>query len=200
MTVAAPGSAVLYTIASGFRGGKRCVAACPLGTAIGCGLMAALSSTGLGALITSSPAAYVGLQVASGLVLVWLGIQSWRAGAVNLGAAGKAAKDGSEKTTFAKIFWSALVLQASNPMLIVFLLSLMPPFIKADQPYVPQAALLCVLFMVVCFIVHFAYSAAAAFGAERFAGPKFAFWLNRVSAVLFWALGASVAWHAVSGA
>lgn len=77
-----PGSGVLYTIASGFRGGMKCVLASPLGTCLGCSLMSALSATGLGALIANSPAAYGVLQVFSALVLVWFGLQSWRSGAL----------------------------------------------------------------------------------------------------------------------
>ena len=127
-----PGSGVLYTIASGFRGGMKCVLASPLGTCLGCSLMSALSATGLGALIANSPAAYGVLQVFSALVLVWFGLQSWRSGALDLSAAGDPAareglRSGLERFTFRKIFWGAVVLQASNIMLIVFLLSLMPP-------------------------------------------------------------------------
>lgn len=140
-----PGSGVLYTIASGFRGGMKCVLASPLGTCLGCSLMSALSATGLGALIANSPAAYNVLQVVSALVLVWFGLQSWRSGALDLSAASDSAAreglgSGQERFTFRKIFWGAVVLQASNIMLIVFLLSLMPPFIRTEEPYLPQAS------------------------------------------------------------
>ena len=119
-----PGSGVLYTIASGFRGGMKCVLASPLGTCLGCSLMSALSATGLGALIANSPAAYNVLQVVSALVLVWFGLQSWRSGALDLSAASDSAAreglgSGQERFTFRKIFWGAVVLQASNIMLIV---------------------------------------------------------------------------------
>lgn len=163
--------------------------------------MSALSATGLGALIANSPAAYGVLQVVSALVLVWFGLQSWRSGALDLSDAGHSdAREGlgtsPERFTFRKIFWGAVVLQASNIMLIVFLLSLMPPFIRTDQPYLPQAVMLSALFVLVCFVVHFGYSWIAAAGAKRLAGPKFSFWLNRISAVLFWLLAVSVIWNA----
>ena len=108
-----PGSGVLYTIASGFRGGMKCVLASPLGTCLGCSLMSALSATGLGALIANSPAAYGVLQVFSALVLVWFGLQSWRSGALDLSAAGDPAareglRSGLERFTFRKIFWGAV--------------------------------------------------------------------------------------------
>ena len=166
-----PGSGVLYTIASGFRGGMKCVLASPLGTCLGCSLMSALSATGLGALIANSPAAYNVLQVVSALVLVWFGLQSWRSGALDLSAASDSAareglRSGQERFTFRKIFWGAVVLQASNIMLIVFLLSLMPPFIRTEEPYLPQAVMLSALFVLVCFVVHLGYSWIAAAGAK----------------------------------
>ena len=179
-----PGSGVLYTIASGFRGGMKCVLASPLGTCLGCSLMSALSATGLGALIANSPAAYNVLQVVSALVLVWFGLQSWRSGALDLSAASDSAAreglgSGQERFTFRKIFWGAVVLQASNIMLIVFLLSLMPPFIRTEEPYLPQAVMLSALFVLVCFVVHLGYSWIAAAGAKRLPRPRVSLLLSR---------------------
>lgn len=189
-----PGSGVLYTITQGFRGGMRCALASPAGTSLGCALMAALSATGLGALIAASPFWYGLLQGGSALVLIWLGWQSWKAPALDISAAGKP-ESRAPAASFGKIFWGAVVLQASNVMLIVFLLSLMPQFIDADAPYLPQAALLSVVFVAVCFCVHAGYSFLCALGARKLAGPRFSFWLNHVSAVLFWLLAASVLWQ-----
>ena len=53
-----PGSGVLYTVTNGLRGGLRTVLASPLGTTLGVGLMSLISATGLGPLITSSPARF----------------------------------------------------------------------------------------------------------------------------------------------
>ena len=193
ITCFTPGAGVLYTISSGFRGGMKLVLASPLGTTVGCAIMAAISATGLGALIASSPTAYVVLQVVSAAVLAWLGRQNWRAGAVDLSAATRLSMDA---LSFRKIFWSSVTIQATNIMLIVFLLSLMPPFIDPEKAYLPQAVLLSVLFLVVCFCVHLGYSLVAAAGAKYLAGPRFSFWLNRVSALIFWLLAVSVLWSA----
>ena len=72
-----PGSGVLYTVANGFRGGLKTVLASPCGTTLGVALMSAVSATGLGALIASSPLMYAILQLVSAAVLIWLGWQSW---------------------------------------------------------------------------------------------------------------------------
>lgn len=96
--------------------------------------MSLISATGLGALITSSPALYAGLQLVSAAVLFWLGWGSWNAGAVRLDKLGRL--ESNDSLTFSSIFKGALYVQASNVMLIVFLLSLMPQFISPEDDYV----------------------------------------------------------------
>ncbi len=194
-----PGSGVLFTVSNGFRGGLRTVFASPAGTALGVALMTAVSATGLGALIASSPVLYGALQIVSALVLIWLGWNSWQSVSIDLGTVGR--KEAAAGVSFNSVFWSAVVLQATNIMLIVFLLSLMPQFISPEDDYVSRVTLLGVLFVVVCFFVHLGYSFIAALGSRWLSGPRFSFWLNRVSAVLFWLLSVSVIWKAfVDGA
>ena len=152
-----PGSGVLYTVTNGLRGGLRTVLASPLGTTLGVGLMSLISATGLGALITSSPALYAGLQLVSAAVLFWLGWGSWNAGAVRLDKLGRL--ESNDSLTFSSIFKGALYVQASNVMLIVFLLSLMPQFISPEDDYVSRVTLLSVLFVGICFLVHLTVTA-----------------------------------------
>lgn len=203
VTCVTPAAGVVYTVTSGLRGGLPNFLASPAGTTLGVALMCALSATGLGTLIASSPALYAGLQIVSALVLVWLGLQSWRSGTVDLTVAADgvpaAAAGAAHRPSFGKIFRGAVILQASNVMLIVFLLSLMPQFIRPEEPYLPQAAILSALFCAVCFGVHFVYSLLAALGSEHLGGPRFSLWLNRTSAAIFWLLAASVIWQAVAG-
>ncbi len=191
----APGSGVLYTISWGFRGGMQTALASPIGTTLGVAIMCAISATGLGALIASSPFFYGILQFVSAAVLVWLGWQSWSADAVDLSAASQGGSE--EKYSFKSVFWGAVVLQATNIMLIVFLLSLMPQFITPADNYPVRITILSVLFCLACFIVHFGYSYLAAVGSQWLSGERFSWWLNRISAVLFWLLAASVVWGAI---
>ena len=154
-----PGSGVLYTVANGFRGGLKTVLASPCGTTLGVALMSAVSATGLGALIASSPLMYAILQLVSAAVLIWLGWQSWTSASVSLNSLSSSSAEST--VTFRSIFVGAVVLQASNVMLIVFLLSLMPQFIDPSHDYVSRITLLSVLFTVVCFFVHLGRSGRA---------------------------------------
>ena len=78
-------------------------------------------------------------------------------------------------------------------MLIVFLLSLLPQFISPTDPdYAGRITLLITIFVLMCLAVHIVYSYTAVYALKLLSGPRFGFWVNRVSAVLFWLLGLSV--------
>ena len=188
-----PGSGVLYTVTNGLRGGLRTVLASPLGTTIGVGLMSLISATGLGALITSSPALYAGLQLVSAAVLFWLGWGSWNAGAVRLDKLGRL--ESNDSLTFSSIFKGALYVQASNVMLIVFLLSLMPQFIDPEIAYVPQVTFMIAVYALMVFVCMIFYALIAdrmRVFLARGSGPKL---MNKASAVIFMLLACWVLWN-----
>ena len=188
-----PGSGVLYTVTNGLRGGLRTVLASPLGTTLGVGLMSLISATGLGALITSSPALYAGLQLVSAAVLFWLGWGSWNAGAVRLDKLGRL--ESNDSLTFSSIFKGALYVQASNVMLIVFLLSLMPQFIDPEIAYVPQVAFMIAVYALMVFVCMIFYALIAdrmRVFLARGSGPKL---MNKASAVIFMLLACWVLWN-----
>ncbi len=197
ITGVTPGAGVLYTVTSGLRGGLKTALCAPLGNFAGTATMSVISATGLGALIAATPALYTGLQLAGAGVLLWLGWKNLHMKPVDLSRTDAAA--GAARSA-RSIFLGAALLQATNPMLIVFLLSLFPQFIDPAAGYAPQAALLIAIFTGVCFCVHIGYSYTAALSSRYLSGPRFSLWLNRVSAGLFWLLGGSVIWKVAAGA
>lgn len=195
ITCATPGAGVLNTIANAFRYGWPRAWICPLGNAAGVAVMSAVSAAGLGAVIAATPVAFYGLQTIGALVLVWMAIKSWRAPAADPASVAAAhAGDCSGKTKRAQ-FLEAALLQVTNPMLIVYLLSLLPQFVHPEDDYVPRITLLIGLFVVLVWAVHVLYSYTAAFAGRRMKGKIFYMILNRTSAVLFWLLAAGVFWN-----
>ena len=79
LTVATPGPGVLMTLTSSIRYGLRTAVYVILGTATGTVVMAAISSTGLGILIATSPAAYEVIKGLGALYMVYLGVRLFRA-------------------------------------------------------------------------------------------------------------------------
>lgn len=197
VTSLTPGAGVLYTVSNAFRFGKSNAWRSPVGNALGVAFMSAVSATGLGAVIAANALAFTAMQAGGALVLVWLGWKNWKAPAVDLARIGQAGSlsAASRQLPVRRVIPSAAVLQVSNPMLIVFLLSLMPPFISRSAPYGPQAALLSAIFVLICLMVHLVYSYTACFAGRYLRGPRFSWWLNRISAVLFWLCAVGVLWH-----
>lgn len=79
LTVATPGPGVLMTLTSSIRYGLRTAIYVILGTATGTVVMAAISSTGLGLLIATSPAAYEAIKGLGALYMVYLGLKLFKA-------------------------------------------------------------------------------------------------------------------------
>ncbi|MCF0254072.1 MAG: LysE family translocator [Duodenibacillus sp.] len=195
VTVLTPGAGVLYTLTNAFRHGKDYAWCSPCGNTLGVIIMSCLTAAGTGAVIAASPALFCALQGAGALVLAWMGWRSFKAPAVDLAArAGDAAGRPRDARTARRIFFGATLLQATNPMLITFLLSFVPAFIHEGDVYGERIAVLLAIFVACCISVHLGYSYTAACAARLLKGERLSFWLNKVSAALFWLLAASVLW------
>lgn len=187
-----PGAGVLYTVSNAFRYGTRHAWRSPCGNALGCLTIGMLSALGLGGVIAASPVLFFVLQMAGVGVLVWLGWKNWTAPAVDVATLGRMR---GQKLTggAAQVVRNAALLQATNPMLFVFLLSLMPQFVTPGMTgYGWHVAVLTVLFVLICLSVHLGYSYAASLVGDKLRSKRFSWWLNHVSAVLFWLVAASV--------
>ncbi|MDO4937518.1 MAG: LysE family translocator [Sutterellaceae bacterium] len=193
VTCLAPGAGVLFTISNAFRYGIRHAWKSPCGNATGVATMSIISALGMGSVIAASPVLFYGLQTIGACVLIYLGYKSWKAPALNLMAAGKAHGSIELEKASKGVFVSAALLQVTNPMLIVFLLSLLPQFVSPlEEGYAVHVTILLVLFVSICLIVHLGYSYCACLLGTKLRGARFAWWLNHVSAVLFWLLALSV--------
>lgn len=196
ITCVTPGAGVLYTLHNAVNYGVKNAFMSPTGNAIGVAVMSVIAASGMGAVINNSPVLFYGLQTAGCLLMAWFGWKSWKAPAIALkDRLGTPLDPAEQKARNWNILASAAVLQLSNPMLIVFLLSLMPQFIDPKQAYLPQITILIALFVGICWLVHIGYSYSAAMASDRWMGPKFSFYLNKISAFLFWGIGGSVMLH-----
>ncbi len=189
---ATPGAGVLYTLSNAFRYGKSCWWLSPTGNAFGVLVMSIIAACGLGAIIRANEAVFSIIQITGCFVMFWLGWRSWNAPSLNLADAETASKfgDGTKKT----VFWSAARLQTTNPMLIVFVLSLLPQFVSSDGSYALQMTILIGLFVFICWAVHMVYSRTAVVAGQVFHGTRFSWWLNHISGSLFWLIGLMVLW------
>ena len=75
--------------------------------------------------------------------LVYLGLRQWRAAPVALGDVR------APEMSRARLYWTGVVVNATNPKTLFFYAAFFPQFIDPLQPHGPQIALICVTFLVV---------------------------------------------------
>ncbi|MDO5532218.1 LysE family translocator [Sutterella sp.] len=192
LSVATPGAGVLYTVSSALQDGPSTAWAAPAGNVTGALVIGIICAAGLGALLTGSPALFAGMQVVSALLLLWLGWKSFTAPATGFAAVASTPGGGTPWRSIATRFWAGLALQMTNPMLFVYMLSLLPQFVRPEDAYIPRMAWLLFVATVVGFAVQLVYAYAAVWARRFLASPRASLILNRISGTLFVLLALSV--------
>ena len=193
LTCVTPGASVLYTVTSALRLGRSSFMAAPLGNVTGAIVMSLVCAAGLGALVASTPALYTAMQTVCAAMLIWLGWKNWTRPAMDLSTASRATVSHSNLSSNSRAaYFGALFIQITNPMLLVFLLSLMPPFVHPEDEYTSRMTLLIGIFCLICLLVHLGYGFIAAYASQYLKGKRFSYWINHISAVVFWFLAAGV--------
>lgn len=75
--------------------------------------------------------------------LVYLGVRQWRAAPVALGDVRAPA------ASRARLYWTGVVVNATNPKTLVFYAAFFPQFVDPARPHGVQIALLCLTFLVI---------------------------------------------------
>jgi threonine/homoserine/homoserine lactone efflux protein len=75
--------------------------------------------------------------------LVYLGVRQWRAAPIALGDVA------APKVSRARLYWTGVIVNATNPKTLFFYAAFFPQFIDPLLPHGPQIAALCVTFLVV---------------------------------------------------
>jgi threonine/homoserine/homoserine lactone efflux protein len=191
---AIPGPNMLLVMTHGARHGLQGATATMAGCLSALILMLAISAIGLGALLVAWPATFTALKTAGALYVVYLGIKSWRAktgGNANPGAssspAGRAAQNAAAR------FRNGFLVASSNPKAILFAGALLPQFVRADAPKLPQFAALIATFAIVEVSWYVVYAGAGTRIGERLRDPRVARVFNRLTGGIFAGFGAVMA-------
>jgi len=151
--VSVPGPSVAYVIAVALRSGARAALPVIAGQAVSHASFVAITTLGLGTLLLASAEILSVLKLVGAGFLVWLGIRQWRSAPVAIDEAPVA----SPRRRFAQGF----LINLSNPKALVFYAAFFPPFLRPDQPAIPQLVLLGALFLAVFVTVSIVYAVAA---------------------------------------
>ncbi|MHA6324750.1 LysE family translocator [Roseivivax sp. CAU 1753] len=179
-----PGADVMFALASGARGGPRAGIAAAAGISFGSGVHVCLTAVGVAAALHALPGAFAAIRWAGAGYLMYLAVQSWRAGpgrrttgVQDLGAA----------------FRTGFVTNLLNPKVALFILAFLPQFADpARGPVWSQILALGAVFMLSGFVITAAYGAAG--GAVAQVLKDHARAMNRLAALVFGGLAVRLAW------
>jgi threonine/homoserine/homoserine lactone efflux protein len=178
-----PGPIVTLVVANSLAHGQRIGFATVAGASSGNAVLVAAGALGLTTLLALAAELFEVLRWAGVAYLVFLGVQQWRAPAVEPGADERAV---SGKALFAQGF----LVTIANPKSLIFLAAFFPQFVDPAAPWLPQMVLLGVTFLVIGFVL----TAAWGFAADRtrvwFGGRRLRL-RNRIAGSLM--IGAGVA-------
>ena len=190
--VATPGPGVLMTLTSSIRYGLRTAVWVILGTSTGTVVMSMISSTGLGILIATSPAAYETSKALGALYMVYLGVRLFKAKPFSFDLASKEKAMSVTVKQKGTLWLQGITLQMTNPMLIMFFVSLFPQFIDHELAFVPQVVVMTVTYFCTVFCIHFCYGWIASNFRRLLSTPKAAKVINCVGGAFFLFLAARV--------
>jgi threonine/homoserine/homoserine lactone efflux protein len=166
----APGPANLFALATGLEKGPRAglTGVAGMNTASLVWFLAA--ALGLGALMKAFPQAFSILAIVGGVYLAWLGFKALRAA---VDPATKGLEMGNTKGA-QKPFMDGFIVQISNPKVLLFFSAVLPPFIDANRPIVPQLMMFGVGIIGFDIIQMSLYALVGSFMAAKFGEPRFA--------------------------
>jgi threonine/homoserine/homoserine lactone efflux protein len=151
-----PGPSVMLTVAHSLAFGAIRALATVSGAVLAIGVQLLVTLIGMSWLMLILADGFELLRWAGVAYLVFLGVQQWRAPAVEPGADERAV---SGKALFAHGF----LVTIANPKSLIFLAAFFPQFVDPAAPWLPQMVLLGVTFLVIGFV----FTAAWGFAADR---------------------------------
>lgn len=156
--------------------------------------VALLASVGVGAMISTAPAAYALMKIAGGIYLAWLGIKILRSSFGPISETPHHQQEAiSQRVTRLRLFLEAMTVSASNPKSIIFLTAIFPQFLNPSAPIIPQFAVMFTTIIGIVFVIHGTYACLAIYLREKPTSLSLKRWLARLTGTTFVGLGASVA-------
>lgn len=180
-----PGADMMFCLGQGLRGGPRAALAADAGIAVGGMVHVLVAGLGLGALVARAPWLFEVIRWVGVAYLLWLAAQALRAGPVGAvkvaGSSSRAFRDG-------------LLVNLTNPKVILFVLAFVPQFVDVARPVLPQFLVFGAILSLGGLAVNGLVGVGAGGIGQRMArSPGFARWLGRVSAGVFAALAVRLA-------
>ncbi|MGY5138069.1 LysE family translocator [Streptomyces nigrescens] len=135
LVIVIPGPSVLFVIGRALAHGRRTALATVLGNLVGSYALVIAVAWGLGALVESSAAVFMGVKMAGAAYLVYLGVQAFRH-RKEMRAANMEAPTGEQRGDLRTIL-DGIFVGVTNPKGIVFFAAVLPQFVDHSAGHVP---------------------------------------------------------------
>lgn len=176
-----PGADMMFCLGQGLRGGSHAAWAASAGVALGACVHAGVAGLGLAALLATAPWAFEVIRWIGVAYLLWL--------ALNILRRGNVAKD--ETIRAERAFWSAFLVNLTNPKVALFVLAFLPQFIDPARPVLAQFLLFGAVLATGGFVINGVVGTfAGTLGAKLKRGSRL---LDYVTASIFAGLAARLA-------
>ena len=194
ITIASPGPGVILTLSNAIQYGTKPALAGALGISLGILVIAIISATSLGVLLSTSAFAFTVFKYIGAAYLIYLGTKLWRSPAIKLENTIKNNSDHlSCKQHYKVRFKEGLLVSVLNPKPIFFFMSLFPQFINHEQNYLLQFAYLTFTFCAMILVVHTLYTLGASSIKGWLLSPKGSKTVNRAGGSVFILFGFGLA-------
>ena len=171
-----PGLCMTLAMSLGISIGVRRTLWMMFGEVLGIALVGVAAMLGVAALLLASPQVFTAFKLGGAAYLLWTAWRSWHAAPAALG--------GAPSIKPAALFGQGFFTAVANPKAWAFQMALLPPFIDAKAPLLPQMLLLLALMVVIEFTCLLIYASGGRSLSELLLRRGQAQWLNRVAACL----------------
>ena len=180
-----PGADMMFCLGQGLKGGPRAGMAANAGIALGGMVHVTVAGLGLGAAVAAAPWMFEAIRWVGVAYLLWLAITTLRA--APLAADMPAVKVG-------QAFRQGLLVNLTNPKVILFVLAFVPQFVDPARPVLAQFLVFGSILSAGGLAINGVVGVFAGGIGRRLArAPRMAVWLGRVSALVFVGLAVRLA-------
>ena len=176
-----PGADMMFCLGQGLLAGPRAALAADAGISLGAFIHAALAGLGLSAALVAAPWAFEVIRWVGVAYLLVLAVQTLR----------QPPQADLPTVTPGRAFQQALLINLTNPKVILFVLAFVPQFVDQSRPVLPQFLIFGLILAVGGFIINGLVGVfAGSLGQRLLSSPRAATWLGRAMATVFLALAA----------
>ncbi|HSG57370.1 MAG TPA: LysE family translocator, partial [Paracoccaceae bacterium] len=181
-----PGADMMFCLGLGLRSGPRAALAASAGISLGAFIHTALAGLGLSAVIAHLPWAFDAIRWVGVAYLLWLAWGALKAAPMQAAAL---------RVPAARAFWEGLVVNLTNPKVVLFVLAFVPQFVVVERGAVlAQFMVFGVMLALGGFVINGLVGLSSGGIGQRLAGStRFNRGLGLASAAIFTALAVRLA-------